>query len=220
MSELAMEVWVPQGLEQVFTAFVDPFQLRRWYGAPPGCHRTGADGNVAPGESFRVEMIDAKGVPFAQLGRILSVEPGEGLVMEMAWEGGSLGRETTRAAIALRPVDGGTRLEIRQGPFSNPELLQAHQAYWKANLGRLARVAAGEAVPCFEEFWEESLGFVEPLGMAAYAVLAGLREAGAPPEALAQLEETLYAHLTRLPEETARVLGAVLRSRVSDASSE
>ncbi len=220
MSELAMEVWVPQALEEVFTAFSDSFQLRRWYGAPPGCHRTGADGNVAPGESFRVELINAKGAPFAQLGRILSVDPGEGLVMEMAWEGGNLGREATRAVIALRPVDGGTRLEVRQGPFSSHEVLEAHRAYWKANLGRLARVAAGEAVPCFEEFWEESLGFVEPLGVAAYAVLAGLREAGAPPEALAQLEETLYSHLTRLPEETAGVLGAVLRARLNDASSE
>lgn len=217
MSELAMEVWMPQALEQVFTAFVDPFQLRRWYGAPPGCHRTGADGNVEPGESFRVDLIDEKGVPFAQIGRILSVEPGEELVMEMAWEGGSLGPEVTRAAIAFRPVDGGTRLEIRQGPFSNPEAVEAHRAYWKANLVRLARVAAGEAVPCFEEFWEESLGFVEPLGMAAYAVLAGLREAGAPPEAIAQIEETLYAHLTRLPEETAGVLGAVLRARLKDS---
>ncbi|MFL5347301.1 MAG: SRPBCC domain-containing protein [Hyalangium sp.] len=215
MSELTVDVWIPQALEQVFTAFVDPFQLRRWYGAPPGCHRTGADGDVAPGEPFRVELIDAKGVPFAQLGRILSVEPGEGLVLEMAWEGGNLGRDTTRAAISLRPVDNGTRLEVCQGPFSSQEPLEAHRAYWKANLGRLARVAAGEAVPCFEEFWEESLGFVEPLGVAAYAVLAGLREAGAPPEAIAQLEETLYAHLTRLPEETARVLGAVLHARLN-----
>ena len=69
-------------------------------------------------------------------------------------------------------------------------------------------------MPCFEECWEESSGFVEPLGMAAYTVLAGVREAGASPETLAQLEETLYTHLARLPEETARVLGAVLRERL------
>jgi hypothetical protein len=31
---------------------------------------------------------------------------------------------------------------------------------------------------------------------------------------LAQLEETIYAHLGRLPEETVRVLGAVLRERL------
>jgi len=39
-------------------------------------------------------------------------------------------------------------------------------------------------------------------------------EAGAAPETLASLEETLYAHLARLPEETARLLGAVLRARL------
>lgn len=220
MSELAVEVWIPQALEQVVSAFDDPFQLRRWYGAPPGCHRISASGGEEPGASFRVELIDSKGAPFAQVGRMLSEEPGKGLELEMAWEGGSLGRAATRASISMLSVDGGTRLEVRQGPFSSPEALEGHRAYWKANLGRLARVAAGEAVPCFEEFWEESLGFVGPLGVAAYTVLAGLREAGAPPETLAQLEETLYAHLTRLPEEAAGVLGAVLRARLKDASAE
>ena len=38
--------------------------------------------------------------------------------------------------------------------------------------------------------------------------------AGAAPETLAQLEETLYAHFARLPEETANMLGAVLRARL------
>jgi uncharacterized protein YndB with AHSA1/START domain len=219
MSELAVELWVAQPPEKVFEAFADPFRVRRWYGAPPGCHRTGADGEVAPGESFRVSLIDAKGAPFAQIGSILSVEPGEGLELEMAWEGGDLGRETTRASIALRPVDDGTRIEVRQGPFSSPEAQEAHRVYWEFALGRLARVASGEAVPCFEEFWEESRGFLGPLGLAAYSVLACMREAGASPEAITQVEETLYTHLARLPQETAEVLGAVLRARLNDASS-
>lgn len=219
MSELAIDIGVAQPPEVVFSAFTDAFRLRRWYGAPPGCHRTGASGDVSPGESFRVTLIDAEDAPFTQRGRILSVEPGESLVLEMAWEGGGFERETTRASISLRPVDGGTRVEVRHGPFSSPAALEAHRAYWQANLGRLARVAAGEAVPCFEEFWEESLGFADPLGVAAYTVLAGLREAGAAPETLAQIEETLYVHLARLPEETAEVLGAVLRARLKDVSS-
>lgn len=60
----------------------------------------------------------------------------------------------------------------------------------------------------------ESRGYVGPLGAAAYAVLAGLREAGAPPEVVSQVEDVLYTHLTRLREDTAEVLGAVLQSRV------
>jgi uncharacterized protein YndB with AHSA1/START domain len=219
MRELSVNLFVAQPPERVFAAFADPFQVRRWYGAPPGCHRTGADGEVAPGEQFRVNLLDAKGAPFAQTGTILAVEPGESLELEMAWEGGDLGQEATRASIALRPVDGGTRLEVRQGPFSSRVALEAHRAYWEFALGRLARVSAGEAVPCFEEFWEESRGFVGPLAAAAYTVLAGLRESGAPPEAVAQVEETLYAHLARLPKETSEVLGAVLRARLNDASS-
>jgi uncharacterized protein YndB with AHSA1/START domain len=217
MSALEMERWVAQSPKQVFKAIEDPSQLRRWYGAPPGGVRLGEEGGEEEGEPFRVNLLDAKGAPFAQTGRILAVSPDEGLLMELAWDGGDLGRETTRVSLLLRPADGGTRIELHQGPFSSPESKEAHRAYWEANLGRLARVASGEAVSCFEEFWEESSGFVEPLGMAAYTVLVGMREAGAAPELLAQLEETIYAHLSRLPEETANVLGAVLRARLNGA---
>jgi len=219
MSELLLEVRVAQALDNVFAAFDDPFRLRRWFGAPPGSYRTGGDGTMAPDEPFQVNLVDAQGVPFALVCRILSVVPGEGFEMEMAWKGGSLGREATRASITLRAIEGGTQIHIRQGPFSSPELLDANWAYWEHCLARLARVASGEAVPCFEEFWEESLGFDEPLGMAAYTVLAGMREAGAPPEVIAQVEDALYTHLTRVADDTTDVLAAVLRARLKEAAS-
>jgi uncharacterized protein YndB with AHSA1/START domain len=219
MSELMLEVLLAQSLDEVFAAFDDPFRLRRWFGAPPGSYRTGGDGTMVPGETFRTNLVDAQGVPFAQVSRILSVVPGQGFEMEMAWEKGGLGREMTRASITLRASDGGTQIHIRQGPFSSPELVDAHRAYWEHCLARLARVASGEAVPCFEEFWEESLGFDEPLGMAAYTVLAGMREAGAPPEVIAQVEEALYAHLGRVADDTTAVLAAVLRARLKEVAS-
>jgi|GEM_PF-1593917 len=215
MSELTMEVWVDRPPSAVFEAIKEPYHLRRWYGAPAGAVRLGETGGEPVGEPFQVNLLDEHGLPFTQRGRILEVLQNEGVVLELAWEGGgSLGHETTRASLRLRAQDEGTRIELRQGPFSSPEAQEAHRAYWETCLGRLVRVASGEAVPCFEECWEESSGFVEPLGMAAYTVLAGVREAGASPETLAQLEETLYTHLARLPEETARVLGAVLRERL------
>lgn len=214
MSELVMEVELAQPLDRVFEAFEDPFQTRRWYGAPPGCHRITAGDSPEIGEIFRVELIDSRGERFAQVGRILSVEHEKSLVMEMSWEGRDFGRETTRVSVTFQPVGSGTRLEVRQGPFSSPEEVEAHQAFWESCLGRLSRVASGEAVPCFEEFWEESQGFTGPLGAAAYAVLAGMREAGTAPEVIAQVEDTLYTHLARLPEDTAAVLGAVLRMRL------
>jgi uncharacterized protein YndB with AHSA1/START domain len=221
MSELVLEWQVPHPPEQVFEAIEDPFRMRRWYGAPPDGFRLGQEGDMAVGGGlFRLNLLDAKGAPVVQTGRILAVQPGRKLWLELTWEGGDFGGETTRATLTFQPAGGGTRIEVRQGPFSSPEVLAAHRAYWEATLGRLTRVAGGEAVPCFEEFWEESAGFVDPLGSAAYAVLAGLREAGAAPEVIASVEETLYTHLARLPEETARVLGAVLRTRLEGTRSQ
>jgi uncharacterized protein YndB with AHSA1/START domain len=214
MSELVMEVELAQPLDRVFLAFEDPFQTRRWYGAPPGCQRITAGDAPEIGETFRVELIDSQGERFAQVGRILSVEHEKSMEMEMSWEGRDFGRETSRVSITFHPAGSGTRLEVRQGPFSSPGDVEAHRAFWEACLGRLERVASGEAVPCFEEFWEESHGFAGPLGVAAYAVLAGIREAGAAPEVIAQVEDALYTHLARLPEEAAEVLGAVLQMRL------
>ncbi|QRO00677.1 SRPBCC domain-containing protein [Archangium violaceum] len=217
MSELVMEWWVAQTPRQVFEAIEDPFQLRRWFGAPPGGFRVGGDADADVGEPFRLDLLDDQGTPLALTGRVLAVEPDEVLWMQLAWDGGNFGPETTRASILLDPTNGGTRIEICQGPFLSPESHEAHRTYWEAAVGRLVRVISGETVPCFEEFWEESNGYAEPLGMAAYAVLAGMREAGAAPETLAQLEETLYTHLARVPEESAKVLGAVLRARLQGA---
>lgn len=219
MSELSLEMWLPKAPDEVFRmAFDSGIRLRRWYGAPPGCHRTGGDNATEPGEPFRMDLLDSDGTPFVQEGRMFQVEEGQGLMFEMRWKGGPMDGARALATLSLHPAEGGTRFEVRQGPFSSPEMLEAHHAYWQANLQRLARVIAGEAVPCFEEFWEESRGFIEPLGIAAYTVLAALREAGAPAEVIAQTEEALYAHLPRLPEETSGVLGAVLRARLKDPS--
>ena len=172
MSELAMDVFVARPPSAVFEAIKEPFLLRRWYGAPPGAMRLGETGGEPVGEPFRVSLLDEHGAPFAQRGCVIEVLEDEGVVLEMAWEGGGiLAHDTTRASIMLRAQDGGTRIEVRQGPFSSPESHEAHRAYWETCLGKLVRVTSGEAVPCFEECWEESSGFVEPLGMAAYTVL-------------------------------------------------
>ena len=217
MSELNIELRVSHPPEAVFRALEDPILLWRWFGAPPGGYRLGAQGDDAPGEPYRVDLLDARGQPFAQVGRIVEMMPGQGMVMEMGWEGGPLaGGKPTRASFRLYPHEGGTRVEVVQGPFESREALLAHEGYWEASLKRLARVVAGEAVPTLEEFWYESEGYTEPLGVAAYTVLAGLREAGAPAEAIAQVEEVLYTHLPKLPEETAGILTALLCARVRE----
>lgn len=214
MSELAIDVWLPQTPDEVFACFEDVYGLRRWYGPPPGCLRSGEDLVLVPGEPFRIELIDGEGGSFAQEAQVLAWEPNRGLTIEMRWTGGGLPAEPSRAVIQMSASKGGTRLEIRQGPLSDRKAVEAMRACWQDNLAKLQRVAAGEAVPCFEEFRDEAKGFVDPLGLAAYAVLAGLRESGAGSEAVDAVEETLYSHLPRLSEELAEILGTVLRERI------
>ncbi|KFE66751.1 SRPBCC family protein [Hyalangium minutum] len=219
MSELMLEVRMEHPLDTILAAFEDPFRLRRWVDAPPGCYRTGGESSKELGEPSRISLVDAQGTPFFQTIRILSPLSLQGLELEMSWEGGGLDGDATHAAITFKAYEGGTQLHLRQGPFSRLEALETHRAYWEHCFARLARIASGEAVPCFEEFCEESQGFDEPLGFAAYTVLVGMREAGAPAEVISQVEEALYAHLPRLSDETAGVLAALLRFRLKEPAS-
>jgi hypothetical protein len=65
MNELAMEVWVPKAPEELFRlAFDDGLRLRRWYGAPPGCFRTGGEIASGPGDTYRVALTSPTGCMF------------------------------------------------------------------------------------------------------------------------------------------------------------
>lgn len=201
--------------EAVFAACSEPELARRWWGAPPGYRRVGTAGTLAPGAKFRMDIRGPGGERVVLIGQLRDVVPGRALTMATRWSGGPLDGRTTTLTLTFEPDGAGTRLALRQGPFDDPRLLEGHRAYWAHTFARLERVLAGEVIPCFEELRDESRAFQDPLGVAAYAVLAGLRGAGAPAEAIAAVEATLYAHLPDLPEETCDLLADVLRARLT-----
>lgn len=196
-----MKVILAGSPDDVVRAFTDPFRFRRWYAGPPGAVRVGAEGSL---DAFTIRFVDDAGRPFLQRGRIVELGPAR-IVVESRWTGGGLPRAKSRAVLTLGRSGKKTHLAVR--------VPKALAPLWRANTGRLARLLAGEAPPCFEELADEAHGFEGVLGAAAWAVLAGMREGGASPRELARVEDALYTHLARAPEETQALLRAVLQSR-------
>ncbi len=215
MNELVLAHHFAHPLAEVFQACTEPEQARRWWGAPPGYRRVGTTGTLAPGAKFRMDIRGATGERVVLIGQLREVTQDRSLTVATRWSGGPLDGRTTTVVLTFAAEGAGTRLDLRHGPFDEDRLLEGHRAYWQHAFGRLARVLAGETLPCFEELLEESRAFQDPLGVAAYAVLAGLRAAGAPAETIAQVEATLYTHLAALSAEPYGMLADVLRARLS-----
>jgi uncharacterized protein YndB with AHSA1/START domain len=105
--------WFDAPVAEVWAAFVDPAELAQWYGP---------DGVSVDGDSVRVEprpggpwaltmVVGDRRMPLS--GTITEVREHERLVVTDAMPDGSLVTMT----LDLREEAGGTRLELRQGPF-------------------------------------------------------------------------------------------------------
>jgi uncharacterized protein YndB with AHSA1/START domain len=215
VSDLVYERDLPHPPEALFAALADPHAARRWYGAPPGCHRTGIAGAFAPGSQYRMDVMGPGGERFSQVGALVGMVPGRQVTVATRWDGGPLAGAQTQATMAFAPIPGGTRVTVTEGPLPEADRRDGHRAYWAACLDRLGRLLDGAGASCIEDFETEASAYPDPLGLAAYVVLAGMREAGAPAEAIADVEERLYTHLGALDDETAGLLGSVLRKRLA-----
>jgi uncharacterized protein YndB with AHSA1/START domain len=105
--------WFDAPVEAVWAAFTDPDQLAQWYG-PNGVSVDRDSVRVEPrvGGPWALTMLVGDGrMPLS--GTITEVRERERLVVTDAMPDGTLVTMT----VELAEEDGGTRLELRQGPF-------------------------------------------------------------------------------------------------------
>jgi len=126
----------PQAL--VFRMWTDPDHMRVW-SCPRGFTIPEAEGGpAAVGESFRVVMLSPDGERHVMRGAYLEVKPVERLSFTHQWEeDGGLSPETT-VTVHLEPTpEGGTKLTLHQGFFSNAAIRDGHEGGWSESLDKL-----------------------------------------------------------------------------------
>ncbi len=127
--------WFDAPVDAVWAAFTDADQLAQWYG-PEGVSvdPDSVEVQARPGGPWALTMLMGdRRMPLS--GTVTEVREGERLVVTDAMPDGTLVTMT----VELTEEDGGTRLELRQGPFPASGCAGAEGA-WGQAADKLARL--------------------------------------------------------------------------------
>jgi uncharacterized protein YndB with AHSA1/START domain len=124
--------------ERVFAAFVDPEQLRRWWG-PAGFTVPRLQFDAVEGSDYRIAMQPPDGDVFHIRGTFRAVEAPRRLIFTFIYEEPDPDDQETLVTLTLEPTDPGTRVLLDQAPFKTPARLELHRDGWTETLERLER---------------------------------------------------------------------------------
>ena len=139
--QLRLEKLLPVPPERVFTAFVDPEQLRRWFG-PIGFTVPDLRVDAVEGTDYRITMQPPEGGTFDIRGTFRTVEAPRRLAFTFAYEEPDPEDQETLVTVTFEPADEGTRVVVEQSPFTSAARLELHRDGWTDSLERLEQALA------------------------------------------------------------------------------
>jgi uncharacterized protein YndB with AHSA1/START domain len=124
--------------KDVFAAFVDAGQVRRWWG-PAGFTVPRLQFDAVEGRDYRIGMQPPDGDVFHLRGTFRAVEAPRRLVFTFIYEEPDPDDQETVVTLTFETADAGTRVTLEQGPFKTPARLELHRDGWTETLERLER---------------------------------------------------------------------------------
>jgi uncharacterized protein YndB with AHSA1/START domain len=124
--------------ERVFAAFVNPEQLRHWWG-PAGFTVPRLQFDAVEGADYRIALQPPDGDVFHIRGTFRAVEAPRRLIFTFIYEEPDPEDQETLATLTFEPTDLGTRVILDQEPFKTPARLELHREGWTDTLERLER---------------------------------------------------------------------------------
>jgi uncharacterized protein YndB with AHSA1/START domain len=131
--------------EEVFRAWTDPEELRRWWG--PGEFRCPeAEVDLRPGGAYRLVMQPTAGDPMVLAGTYREVEPPARLVYTWRWETGPAadGSESL-VSVEFRDRGGQTELVLTHSDFPASHGPAPYQMGWEGGLVKFEALFAGRS---------------------------------------------------------------------------
>jgi uncharacterized protein YndB with AHSA1/START domain len=134
--ELHLERSLPAPPERVFAAFVEPEQLRQWWG-PIGFTIPSVQFDAVPGKEYRIAMQPPDADTFHLRGVVHVVEVPNRFAFTFIWEPADPDDQETLVSLTFERSDAGTRLALDQGPFKTTARYELHRDGWTQTLDRL-----------------------------------------------------------------------------------
>jgi uncharacterized protein YndB with AHSA1/START domain len=121
----------PAPPERVWAAFTRAELLERWVCPDPEWRVASCEVDPRAGGGYRIRFGPRPtGDAFAETATFAAFEPVERLVLDVVTEGEGMA-ETSRATVLLRPVDGGTRLDLTVEGLSGAEAAEGMRTGWE-----------------------------------------------------------------------------------------
>jgi uncharacterized protein YndB with AHSA1/START domain len=127
---------LPAAPSRVFQAFVDPDQLRRWWG-PAGFSTPSLEFDARIGERYRIEMQPPDGPAFYRTGELRAIDPPARLAYTFRWEDPDPDDAETIVDLSFRDLGEATEVKLTQGPFKTEARRELHHGGWTDSLDKL-----------------------------------------------------------------------------------
>ena len=134
-NSLKLERYFPVPPEKVWWAWTDAQALAQWFRPDASFSIPVAEADVRVGGRFRVLMVDAQGEEFDVSGTYREVVSARKLVMTFGWKN-QPGHESL-VTVNIRPLNGGTHLELRHDQYVDFENQPTHEQGWNGALDTL-----------------------------------------------------------------------------------
>lgn len=129
---------VPATPQRAFDALTSA-EVEAWWGAPGLYSMRGWRSDMRVGGRWAVEVHLPGGTVQPAGGEYLIVDAPQRVTLsrQYRWDHPTLGRQVTRVTYRFEPIEGGTRVNVRQDEFGSPEAAREHANGWTRTLDLL-----------------------------------------------------------------------------------
>ena len=137
---LQIERFIKAPRERVYAAWIDPAQLKQWFGPEDvETHELVAD--VRVGGKYHWNITNSEGEKMTARGEYRELQPDRKIVFTWSWDDDEAwANHTSIVTVELSDRDGGTELRLTHENLPNEESREGHSEGWKSALDKLEKL--------------------------------------------------------------------------------
>jgi uncharacterized protein YndB with AHSA1/START domain len=125
--------------DKVYVAWIDPAQLKQWFG-PENVQTRGLVADARVGGEFRWDIIDPDGEEMTVRGQYRELQPGRKIVFTWQWDDDEIWQgNISIVTVELDDCEGGTELCLTHEQLPSEQSRDNHTEGWNSLLNKLDR---------------------------------------------------------------------------------